>query len=98
MKIKSQEQLIAEGKPFIRYSKEDSMYSQTQVFLTEEACETRIAELKKQGYAVARFVVYEFDEKWCVYKYKGCNTVNFIWAFKTLKEVMQHINNMRVSE
>ena len=53
MKTKSQGDLIKEGKPYIVYFRGASEKC-TQVFLTEEACTTRIAELEKQGYLVMR--------------------------------------------
>lgn len=53
MKHKSQDDLIKEGKPYIVYFRGVSE-KYTQVFLTEKACLTRIAELEKQGYLVMR--------------------------------------------
>jgi hypothetical protein len=53
MKLKRQDDLIKEGKPYIVYFRGVSE-KYIQVFLTEQACITRIAELKKQGYLVTR--------------------------------------------
>lgn len=53
MNLKSRDDLIKEGRPYIIYfrgSDEQNM----QVFLSEWACKVRIEELQKMGYMVTR--------------------------------------------
>ena len=52
-KLKRQEELINEGKPYIVYFR-GVTESGRQVFLTEEDCNARIKELEKAGYLVNR--------------------------------------------
>lgn len=52
-KLKRQEELIKEGKPYIVYFRGVTESGQ-QVFLTEEDCTARIKELEKAGYLVNR--------------------------------------------
>lgn len=50
MKLKTREQLLAEGRPFIKYEKGGKTW--TQLFLTRSAMETRVRELTRSGYRV----------------------------------------------
>ena len=49
-RIKTRDQLIAEGRPFIKYEKDGKTW--TQLFLTRSGMETRVRELTHQGYKV----------------------------------------------
>lgn len=48
--MKTKEQLIAEGRPQIKYEKDGKAF--TQLFLTTEAMEKRVRELALKGYSV----------------------------------------------
>ena len=50
MKMKTREQLIAEGRPYIKYEKDGKVW--TQLFLTRDGMETRVRELTRDGYNV----------------------------------------------
>ena len=50
MEKKTREQLIAEGRPYIKYEKDGAVY--TQLFLTPQAMQVRVRELSKKGYKV----------------------------------------------
>lgn len=50
MEKKTREQLIAEGRPYIKYEKNGNTY--TQLFLTKKAMQTRVRELTKAGWNV----------------------------------------------
>lgn len=50
MEKKTREQLIAEGRPYIKYEKDGKVW--TQLFLSRWAMETRVRELIRDGYSV----------------------------------------------
>lgn len=50
MEKKTMEQLIAEGRPFIKYEKDGKCW--TQLFLTRSGMLTRVRELTRDGYSV----------------------------------------------
>lgn len=52
-KLEFQKKLIEEGKPYIIYFR-GVHESNREVFLNEEDCKQRIAELEKRGYLVNR--------------------------------------------
>lgn len=47
---KTREQLIAEGRPYIKYEKGGKVW--TQLFLQRWAMEKRVRELQRDGYSV----------------------------------------------
>lgn len=49
-RMKTREELIAEGRPYIKYEKDGKVW--TQIFLTRDGMETRVQELTKAGYSV----------------------------------------------
>lgn len=49
-RTKTKEQLLAEGRPYIKYEKDGKTW--TQLFLTRSAMETRVRELTRSGYSV----------------------------------------------
>ena len=51
MALKTREQLIAEGRPYIKYEKDGKVW--TQLFLTKDGMKTRVRELTRKGYKVA---------------------------------------------
>jgi hypothetical protein len=50
---KTTEELIAEGKPCIRYTKDGKQWHE-QAFYTEKSCKMRTKELVALGFAVER--------------------------------------------
>lgn len=48
--LKTREQLIAEGRPDIKYEKDGKVW--TQLFLTRVGMETSVLELTRSGYSV----------------------------------------------
>jgi hypothetical protein len=48
----------------------------------------------ENGYADIneKYLIYEFDEKWNVYKNKG-DKLEFIWKFNTLEEAKKFVND-----
>ncbi len=50
MEKKTREQLIAEGRPYIKYEKDGKVW--TQLFLSRWAMEKRVRELTRDGYSV----------------------------------------------
>lgn len=52
-KLKTGAELKAEGKPFIRYTKDGKKW-QEQIFITEKSCKIRTKELLKMGFTVER--------------------------------------------
>ena len=50
MEKKTREQLIAEGRPYIKYEKDGKVW--TQLFLTSYAMKERVQELTRKGYNV----------------------------------------------
>lgn len=51
--IKTTEELIAEGKPYIRYTKDGKQWHE-QAFYTEKSCKMRTKELIAMGFTVER--------------------------------------------
>lgn len=49
-RTKTRAQLLAEGRPFIKYEKGGKVW--TQLFLTRDGMETRVRELSRMGYRV----------------------------------------------
>ena len=49
-RMKTKEQLLAEGRPYIKYEKDGKIW--TQLFLTRAGMETRVRELTRKGYNV----------------------------------------------
>lgn len=47
-RTKTHEQLIAEGRPYIKYEKDGKVW--TQLFLTVEGMKIRVQELTRKGY------------------------------------------------
>lgn len=47
----------------------------------------------ENGYADINesYLIYEFDEWWCVYKRKGCDALEFVWKFRTLDEAKDFV-------
>lgn len=51
--IKTREELKAEGKPCIRYTKDGKQWHE-QIFITEKSCKIRTKELVAMGFTVER--------------------------------------------
>lgn len=49
-RTKTKEQLLAEGRPYIKYEKGGKVW--TQLFLTHDGMEKRVRELTRDGYSV----------------------------------------------
>ena len=49
-RMKTIEELIAEGRPYIKYEKDGKVW--TQLFLTKKAMQQRVRELTRNGYSV----------------------------------------------
>ena len=49
----------------------------------------------ENGYADVseKYFIYEFDEKWNVYKDKGHNAIEFVWKFDTLEEAKEFVKS-----
>jgi hypothetical protein len=39
--------------------------------------------------------IYEFDERWCVYKDNKNGTTSFVWKFKTLVEAKKFVDQLK---
>ena len=51
--LKTREELKAEGKPCIRYTKDGKQWHE-QIFITEKSCKIRTKELIAMGFTVER--------------------------------------------